>query len=265
MRLCTSPLGHDAETTTPPDSFLCWAHRNWLRLDALDAIEVYDQIVDRLAYGTGTDYEPRVRTSKVPGLDLDPVAVAARDLIAHVFRNWVEILAGAGARGPYPEPSDVRGLGQFIARNASRLAAHEHAGGASEELHDLAHGAPHRAAYPNGETSIRVVEGERCLVRDCGGDMRAIMRRAASLVPSVLVCSIDDLHRWTPHEWVLLVDQGDELVEAAVVAAALGFSDAGAVYQLARRGQLTRMETGDGPRYSLADVRRLARSWQDAA
>lgn len=264
MNICASPLC-DGQTAAAVDTFLCWGHRNRLQLDARDAAELYDELADRLAHGPGRDYEPRVQVSKNPGIDLDDRKVAARDLIAHVLANWVEILRGAGAPAPYPTRANVRGAAQFIGRNSSRLAAHVHAADASEELHELAHGAPYAAAYPNGETSVRTVDGEACRTDGCTGSIRAIMRRQASLLASVLVCDLDPSHRWAPHEWLELVDQADELVDASVVAAALGYSDPGPVHQLARRGRLVRHDTADGPRYSLADVRALIREWQAAA
>lgn len=269
MRPCASPLC-DAGCMAALDSYLCAKRRSRLRLDALDAVEVYDELVDRLAYGTGSDYEPRVRGGEERiGLDLDPAAVAARDTIAGVLSAWASLVVD---KRPAARPAgDVLSAGRFVADHAHWLAGHPAAGDASEELHGLAHGAPYAVAYPNGQAWVRAVEGERCRVTGCPGEFRAIMRRASDTGQrgaSLIVCDVDQAHAWLPHEWIGLIERGvglASLVDAGAVAAALGYADTGPVYQLARRGTLTRHDTPDGPRYSLDQVRELARAWQDAA
>jgi hypothetical protein len=271
VKLCTSPLC-DGDTTAALDLMLCWRHRNQLQLDALDAADVYDELVDRLAYGTGAPTEHRVAGSKEHGLDLDDRAVAARHQIAGILGSWAGLLIDAGAERRVSRLLDgdrtvrlgeVRSHAHLIGANASMLAAMDCAGDASEELHELAHGEPYAAAYPDG-ASVRQVDGEPCRREGCPGQIRAIMRRRDSLLPSALVCDLDLSHRWAPHEWALLdAGAGDELVDAGVAAAALGFQDPGAVYQMARRGILTRHDTDDGPRYQLDQVRDLRRQWQE--
>jgi hypothetical protein len=266
VKLCTSPLC-DGETTAALDLLLCWRHRNQLRLDALDAADVYDELADRLAYGTGAPTEHRVAGSKEHGLDLDDRAVKARDNIARVLQSWAQLIVEQGPEiylaGDLGAGHGIRPYAALIAGAASWLAAHEAAGDASEELHELAHGEPYAAAYPDG-ASVRQVDGEPCRREGCPGQIRAIMRRRDSLLPSALVCDLDLSHRWAPHEWALLdAGAGDELVDAGAAAAALGFQDPGAVYQMARRGILTRHDTDDGPRYQLDQVRDLRRQWQE--
>lgn len=260
MRYCVTA---GCATAAAVDLLLCWYHRNRLAVDARDAAELYDELLDLAALGTGSgDSGQRVRGGEEKlGLDLDPRLVDVRDDIAGVLASWCSIIVER--RRPPVIPETVRGYAMLIGRHASWLAGHEAAGDVSSELSDLVVVAG-ALVQRDQEQSVRTLDGLVCPT--CSGPVRAIMRRSTSLVASRMACELDDGHQWLPHEWAELAAPAtdDELVDAAVAGAALGYPPERAadnVYHLARRGRLARVDTTDGPRYRLREVQELAQEW----
>lgn len=197
---------------------LCGPHRDWLPQDATKAAELYVELTSVLA-GSG---HPGEKTSGTPerGAKLNPRAVEARHTIRAVLSSWCRLIAEE--RGIHPPkrrvvkllPMDFIGpaplvwtvddtpaaMGAYLARHADWLAAHPAASEVSEELHDLVTLA-HPIAYPTG---ARVFPVGPCLHHGCEGTIKAILRRVDSLLPSSLVCDVDDTHTWPADQWLTL-------------------------------------------------------------
>jgi hypothetical protein len=174
---------------------LCWPHRDQIGKCATRVAEVYDELLLQLApTGVGGEY---TSGTKDPGINLNPRVVACRDRIATVLAAWAKLVVDE--RGFAPPGEDIRSVAAFIVDSATWLAAHPLAGECADELRDLAYGEPWRVAYPSG---TRVVALSPCTVDSCGGEMRAIIRQPASLVPSEIACNADTAHRWPVDQWL---------------------------------------------------------------
>lgn len=180
---------------------LCWTHHDLLPRLALRAGEVWVELLLQLA-ASGSAMAEATSGTKDVGLSLNPRAVACRDNVKRILRMWVKLVVDE--RGVQPPADHPEVLGQFIARNGPWLAAHPLAGYAYDELFELAYGEPWRVAFPSG-TRVRTVGG--CPLPHCEGDLRAIMRRADSLLPSEITCSLNQSHRWGYDQWLALARQ----------------------------------------------------------
>ena len=126
-------------------------------------------------------------------------AADARSTIRAVLVSWC-LLIGEERGHALPEDT-LPAMGAYVAKNADWLAANEeYAGHAADELHDLVRMA-HPIAYPTG---ARVFPVGPCVEPDCEGTIRAILRRVDSLLPSSLVCDVDEAHAWPASEWLTL-------------------------------------------------------------
>lgn len=259
MSLCQSALCLPADGEAPhlaeTGAQLCRARRNKLRLDALDAAALHAELLDTLA-GGGVGMEEKVKgTRETVGLSLDDKAVAARTQIERVLFAWAGIVY-ADAFGGKPrelDRADVQRLANLIASNTYWLARHQFARVASVELDEIAHGAPYRAAYPTGD-SIRTIPDYPC--PHCGAELRAVMRRATSLLASHLVCAGEESHKLMPYQWNEVT--GDTTtgapVDSATAAAAAGYPDVDSFRRWARRRGLTRHGENYAARWDLAEV-----------
>lgn len=196
---------------------LCLPHLEWLPQDARKAGRLYDDLAQALI----TSSQSGERTSGTPdrGASLNPRAVEARTTIRAVLTSWCRLIAEERGIGlpsrraveelplgfigpprivlvPHDHPA---AMGAYLARHADWLAAHPAAGEASEELRELVTLA-HPVAYPTG---ARVFPVGPCL-HDCEGTIKAILRRVDSLLPSSLVCDVDDEHTWPADQWLTL-------------------------------------------------------------
>lgn len=248
------------DNTAAVDLVLCWSDRNRIHLDALDLVVLHDELLDIAATGTGSGDGPRVSGGEERlGIDLDDRLVEARNAIRQTLGYWAGMVYAHDQHPKrYARPVGVRECGQLVAAAATWIARQAYAGEVSDDLRALVDTAG-ALIQRDPERSVRTVAALTC--RQCGGELRAVMRRSTSLRPSVLAC--DQGHQLLPHEWAELVDDQDvagDLVDAATAGAALGNS-ADAIHALARRGRLTRHDTADGIRYSLREARELAREW----
>lgn len=186
-----------------PGMNLCWTHHDQLPRLALRAGEVWVELLLQLA-GSGSAMAEATSGTKDVGLSLNPRAVACRDRTEDVLRSWTRLVIDE--RGGQPPPDHPESTSGFLARNATWLAAHPLAGPCFDELFELAYGEPWRVAFPSG-TRVRVVGA--CPLDGCEGDLRAILRRADSLLPSEITCSTSTSHRWGYDQWLTLARQLD--------------------------------------------------------
>jgi len=174
---------------------LCGYHTERIGLDAVRAAELHAECVLALAGGSG---EP-VRGGIPGGISLSDAATTARTEIRHTLVSWTLLIGEE--RGLSLPPDGMWHLGQYVAKHSQWLAAHGAAGDAVDELANLV-GLGRRAAYPDG---ARVIHIGSCpeVVEDepCGGKIRALLRRADSLLPSEVVCNRVETHAWTGDRW----------------------------------------------------------------
>jgi hypothetical protein len=177
---------------------ICWPHRDHIEQDARRTAEVYDELEIVLGPSPSSGAIQLGGQSVETGLRLNPRAVASRTAIIAVLSSWSSlIVAERGHRAPEPT---VRGMAEFVAINATWLAAYPAAGDCVDELRELAHGEPWRVAHPSDS---RVTEISPCPMWGCDGTLRAIIRRS-SRRPSEIVCSVEPDHKWLAHEWIKL-------------------------------------------------------------
>jgi hypothetical protein len=137
-------------------------------------------------------------------LSLNERAMKARTRIWETLAAWAKLVVDE--RGVTRPLDQVGALASFLRRHAEWLGAHELAGHAAEEIAELAHGQARRIAYPTG---ARVFEVAPCPLNDaagapCAGIIKAILRQTDALLPSELVCDVDEAHRWDSTTWVRL-------------------------------------------------------------
>jgi hypothetical protein len=178
---------------------LCWPHRDQLARNAIRAADVHAELLLQLTPMAG----PGEMTSgtREHGLKLNPRAVEARAKIEQVLALWCKLVVDE--RGVQAPPGDVYALAEFVARNATWLAAHPLAGHCSDEVRELSHGEPWRVAYPNG-TRVRPVG--MCPRQDCYGTVNAILRPSPAL-PSEVTCTENREHTWPAHRWLELMGE----------------------------------------------------------
>lgn len=204
---------------------LCRGHRDRIAADATRAAQLYGDLTLVLA-GTGSSDE-KTSGSREYGANLNERATEARTTIRAVLSSWCRLvseergihppkkrvikLLPLGFIGPAPLVWTVDdrpiAMGRYLALHADWLAAHPAAGECSDELDELVRNA-HPIAYPSG---ARVIEVASC-PHKCEGMIKAILRRADSLLPSAIVCDVDEHHTWPADQWLTL---GKQLRRAA--------------------------------------------------
>jgi len=175
---------------------LCRPHAEGLGRDARQAAELYDELA--LALAGASSPVGRVSGSPDRSRIPNPAAMEARSRIRAILASWCQLIAEErGAELPRDEVAD---MGEYVARHALWLAAHPAAGDAADELRELVRVA-RRIAYPDG---TRRVDVGPCPHDGCGGTIRALLRRADSLLPSAIVCSASAEHEWPADQWLTL-------------------------------------------------------------
>lgn len=168
---------------------LCWPHRDSIAKNARAAAEIFDELALQLAPGGSAVGEQVTAKSVDKGLKLNTAAVDAREEVIDVLTSWSLLVADErGFSRPIPH---VDQMATFIADSATWLAAHSAAADCVDELQELAWGRPRSIAYPSGTRSIKLGSCPRC-----EGELVAVMRRPDSLLPSEVVCTGEDVHRW---------------------------------------------------------------------
>ena len=157
----------------------------------------------------------------------NPAAVDARTEIRHTLVSWTLLVAEergvskptrkaiqerpAGFIGPMRlvrvVDESTEGVAAFLRRHVDWLGASDYADEVADEFSSLV-GRARRVAYPNGN---RVIEVGNCTRetdgQPCEGVIKAILRRVDSLLPSQIVCDVDDSHTWDPTQWLRLGKQ----------------------------------------------------------
>jgi hypothetical protein len=188
-------------------AYLCGLHGERIGTDALEAARLFGELEHRLIGGSSGDKVRSEPGSKYP----DQRAIDVRTEIRHTLASWCRLIAEE--RGTSLPVDEVTAMGEFVAQHASWLAAQPFAADVSDELHALKSKA-WSAAYPSG---THVVEIGACpstvftevvgsvmtatYMQPCTGTLRAVMRRADSLLPSEVVCTADASHRWGASQW----------------------------------------------------------------
>lgn len=194
---CRDPECEGCLPRTAADGLLiCWPHRDHIEQDARRAAEVFDELELVLGPSPASGAIQLGGQSVETGLRLNPAALASRTSIVAVLSAWSSLIVAERGHAA-PEPT-VRALAEFVASNATWLAAYPAAGDCVDELRELAHGDPWRVAHPSDS---RVTVISPCPMWRCDGVLRAIIRRSGRR-PSEIVCSIEPGHRWLAHQWI---------------------------------------------------------------
>lgn len=243
-----------------PGLLLCARHADAIGRDALDAAALHHDLLLSMA-GGGSALGDVVKGSKNYGLSLSDAHVAARDTIQRVLASWVDLIVSESTSVlcvMHGGPGWVQWMAGLIVRNSEWLASHDAAGDASAELDELAHGEAYRLAHPSGSRSLPI-DDMSC--PECGGALRAILRRPDALHPARIVCDAERPHAWTQAQWEALRAPGDQWVTDDVFAAALGY-ETSSVRSLVKRGTIGRNADG---LVNLTDARRLRQKWESEA
>jgi hypothetical protein len=175
---------------------VCWPHRDHIEQDARRVPEIYRELEMVLGQSVVSGAIKLGGQRVETGLRLNPRAIASRTSIIAVLSSWSSLIVKE--RGHSSPGTDVDAMAEFIAVNATWLAAYRDlAGDCVDELHGLVHGEPWRVAHPS---DTRITEISPCPMWSCDGMLRAIMRRSGRR-PSEIVCSTESGHRWLAHEW----------------------------------------------------------------
>lgn len=208
---------------TAPGKTLCRECTRQLGRDIPAAAALDRELLERL---TGSGAGEGGKTSNPPGSrQPDERPLWARAEIRNALAGWCRIVCeerdvAAPARltllqrpegfiGPLPvvrTPDDSPvGMAAFLVRHLDWLAGHDAADELADTFADLAHGRPRRIAYPTG---VRVVKIAPCPhvvgAGRCEGAIKAIVRPTDALLPTELVCDVDDTHRWSSTQWARL-------------------------------------------------------------
>lgn len=148
----------------------------------------------------------------------------------------------------------VRDLAGFLIRHVETLASAQDAAYFVDEAHELAWGAPRRAAYP--ERTTRHVE-RSVLCPECSRPAVARLRCAASLRASTIECP--EGHTVETGAWLSLALLPEDARISTDVASVALYGDASfgdSIRQLVSRGRLVR---GEDRLFALADIAALHR------
>lgn len=156
--------------------------------------QLYSELESALT-NTTRYYSQRIRSSSTPGIPLNELAANARSQMHGVLAAWAELVA-EGRRVTAPART-VAALAAFLVCHLDWLAAHEAAGDAAREIHELVQ-AGRRAARPDPARRIKL---GGCVEPACSGMLFAQVRNGDRLLPAAIVCNADSSHSWPPSQW----------------------------------------------------------------
>lgn len=204
---CRIPRRHDDDC---PDQQACGG---CLKARAADGLRLCLHCGDRIAVDAvkAASMDPALALALTPqgepgrrgdhgGITLSDAALDARTMLRAVLTSWCRMVSEE--RGISLPASDApMALGAYIATHARWLAAHPAAGECADEMADLAR-QTHAAAYPSG---TRIIHIGACPAtvddQPCAGQIRALLRTDASLLPSAVACDTVEEHAWSPDQW----------------------------------------------------------------
>lgn len=220
---CRVPGRHSTDCLAEPDKpcrgclpalaadglYLCGHCLRGLERDAVEAAALHGDLALALT-GRGGVSEIRVHAAH-PGLAIADPVVEHRTAIRHTLVSWVLLIAEergtdlptAWRVDPIPLAVLVA-LGRRIAINAGWLAQQRLGAEAAGELRDLV-STGRTLRQPSGTSIVpigpcpRDGEGGRC-----EGTLKALVRKEASLLPSMVVCDVDETHSWDSTQWTKL-------------------------------------------------------------
>lgn len=233
---CRKPGSHATDCKAEPDKpcrgclpaqaadglYLCWRDVLGLGRNAVEAAALHDELAMALTARGGAS-EVRVAAAH-PGLAVRDPVVEHRATIRQTLVSWTLLVTEErgiglpwywrtialpdGVHGPLRRLATVdhntTSLGKFIATHALWLAGQRFGAEAAGEL---------RTLVTTGR-SLRQLSGTSVVPigpcpRDgqdgrCEGTLKALMRRDSPLLPSVVVCDVDETHSWDSTQWTKL-------------------------------------------------------------
>lgn len=198
--LCATPsCRHDDERTHAPGTALpglrlCRACRERLRHQLTALPGLYNELGLALTAPASRRTE-RVRGGKRSGTPLNEAAADARSTIRHTLAAWAGLVVEQ--RGTTAPNRGVAALADFLDRHLDWLAAHEAVADLVHETHDLVRSA-RRAARPDPTQQITL---GACVEPSCPGVLNARLESGDTLLPAVIVCTLDHSHTWPPSQW----------------------------------------------------------------
>lgn len=187
--------GQELRRETAQGLQLCPSCRDRLARDVGLLPQLYGELESALASTAAAHHGEKVRGSRTPGIPLNEKAADARSDIRGVLTAWVDLVV-EGRRLTAPART-VPALAAFLGCHLDWLAAHEAAGEAAREIHELARTA-RRVARPDRVHLIRLGE---CVEPACSGSLQARVNDGDWLLPAAIVCNIDSSHSWPPSQW----------------------------------------------------------------
>jgi hypothetical protein len=177
--------------------YLCLVDLRHLEGDAVQLAEMYEELGLRLT-GGGRPGEKTSGSKGSVGTDLNPAAVEARSAIRAALVRLTKLIAEERGIG-YP-PDEVPAMGDFVAKHADWLAAHEAADEHAEELRDLATDyRTWRLAYP--VSSDRLYIGECPLLLATTDGARKVCGTKLYQLASALLVTCQGCEKSETVEW----------------------------------------------------------------
>ena len=183
---------------------LCEGHYAGMR-ENLAALPTLHEQLARYLVESGGDGSRKSRDSV--GIALTPAVVATRDHIMATLVAWARIALEEGPWRQAP-PDNAVDIAHWLDLRADWLANREWS---SEVAHNLAEtaGEARRLLQPDKPYMVEIGACPQLLGEEqthCDGTIIAVMRRADSLLPSMLRCTThgedeDEPHVWGAAEW----------------------------------------------------------------
>ncbi|WP_051773016.1 hypothetical protein [Saccharothrix sp. NRRL B-16314] len=129
----------------------------------------------------------KVRTTAYPGIPFNHDAADVRSRAFAMLASWARLVVEE--LRVTPPPGRIDAVVGFLVRHVDWLLAHDAADDFADEVAELVL-AGHKVAAPRPGRSAAI---GGCVVRGCGGELRAM--------GSVIACSVDPGHSWVPQRW----------------------------------------------------------------
>jgi hypothetical protein len=202
--LCSGSHNDTGKVTARAPYRLCAPCTGRLRANLGKLPALFDDC-ERALITAGHTGGDKITHRKDPGLVLSLPAFKARTAIRSELVSWVRIVMEERQLTDWPD--DLVGhMAPWLQEHADWMSQQPWAGEVSRTIADTVREA-RAAAYPN---PVRRITIGPCPLPDCTGELTALLRDDADLLPSVIRCqvqaSIDDTgaHVWAASEWMNL-------------------------------------------------------------
>lgn len=203
---------------------LCEGHYNGLRRNLAELPALYAELAAYLVNSGAAGSGP----GQSVGIVLDGAVVVGRDHIKHTLVSWARIALEEGPWRIAPQDT-VADMARWLDARAEWLSNREWSDEIARNLAETA-SEGRRLVQPD---KPYIVELGPCpeLIGDeqtrCNGQVMAIMRRADSLLPSVVRCTThgdddEDAHAWGATEWHALGRRMGKALNTSAMAALVG-------------------------------------------